>query len=157
MDDAAVDGDGVVEALVALDELLDGDRRDLLRAEVDQRRGRARPSSRPATVSWAPAPARGLRISGKPTASANAQTSSALSAAVDAAVGTPAWRSASFIDGLSRHSQVVRTEVPGMPVASRTWAAAILWASIGRLEPVDPDLVLRPPDGLVMRVDVGDR
>ena len=47
----------------------------------------------------------------------------------EAAVGTPASRSASFIDGLSRQSHVVRTDVPGMPVASRTWAAAIVWAS----------------------------
>ena len=48
---------------------------------------------------------------------------------VEAAVGTPASRSACFIDGLSRHSQVVRTDVPGMPVASRTWAAGIVCAS----------------------------
>ena len=53
-----------------------------------------------------------------------------MSAAVDAAVGTPAWRRASFIDGLSRHSQVVRTEVPGIPRASRTFAAAIWCDSI---------------------------
>ena len=39
-------------------------------------------------------------------------------------------RSASFIDGLSRHSQVVRTEVPGMCRASRTRAAAIWWDSM---------------------------
>ena len=38
----------------------------------------------------------------------------------DAAVGTPAARSASFIDGLSRHSQAVCTEVPGIVHASRT-------------------------------------
>ena len=46
-----------------------------------------------------------------------------------AAVGTPAARRASFIDGLSRQSQVARTDVPGIPQASRTWAAAIVWAS----------------------------
>ena len=79
---------------------------------------------------WAPAPLRGLRISGKPVSSAKARTSGAESAAVDAAVGTPALRSASFIDGLSRHSQVVRNEVPGMPRASRTSAAAIWWDSM---------------------------
>ncbi len=78
----------------------------------------------------APAPARGLRISGKPTCSANACTSAALSAAVDAAVGTPASRSACFIDGLSRHSHAVRTDVPGMPCASRTCAAGSVCASI---------------------------
>ena len=78
----------------------------------------------------APAPLRGLRISGKPFSWANARTSAALSAAVDAAVGTPALRSASFIDGLSRHSHVVRNVVPGMPRASRTSAAAIWWDSI---------------------------
>ena len=81
-------------------------------------------------VPSAPAPARGLRISGKPIAFAKSTASSTLWAAVDAAVGTPAWRSASFIDGLSRHSHVVRTEVPGMSRASRTRAAAIWWDSI---------------------------
>jgi len=43
---------------------------------------------------------------------------------VDAAVGTPAARSTSFIDGLSRHSHAVRTDVPGIVQFSRTWAAA---------------------------------
>ena len=57
-------------------------------------------------------------------------TSAGLSAAVDAAVGIPASRSACFIDGLSRHSQAVRTEVPGMSVRSRTCAAASVCASI---------------------------
>ena len=81
-------------------------------------------------VSSAPAPVRGLRISGYPIASANARTSAAVCAAVEAAVGTPAARSASFIDGLSRHSQAVRTEVPGMVQFSRTCAAARVCASI---------------------------
>ena len=53
-----------------------------------------------------------------------------MSAAVDAAVGTPAARSASFIDGLSRHSHAVRTDVPGIVQSSRTWATAMVWASI---------------------------
>ena len=44
-------------------------------------------------------------------------------------MGTPACRSASFIEGLSRQSHVVRTLVPGMPVASRTCAAGIVCAS----------------------------
>ena len=60
---------------------------------------------------------------------AKAHTSSAWSAAVEAAVGTPASRSACFIEGLSRHSQVVCTDVPGMPVASRTCAAGMVCAS----------------------------
>ncbi len=47
-----------------------------------------------------------------------------MSAPVDAAVGTPAARRASFIEGLSRHSQAVRDDVPGIEHASRTWAAA---------------------------------
>jgi hypothetical protein len=55
---------------------------------------------------------------------------SALSEAVDAAVGTPAARSVCFIDGLSRHSQAVRTEVPGMVQRSRTWATGSVCASI---------------------------
>jgi hypothetical protein len=58
-----VDRDGVVEALVALDELLDGDRRDALAAErPSAASSSARSSTR--TVSSAPAPVRGLRISG---------------------------------------------------------------------------------------------
>ena len=57
----------VVEALVALDELLDRDRVDALPAEHAAGRGRARPASSTRTVSDAPAPLRGLRISGKPT------------------------------------------------------------------------------------------
>jgi hypothetical protein len=46
-----------------------------------------------------------------------------------AAVGTPASRRASFIDGLSRQSHVVRTLVPGMSQASRTCAAVMVCAS----------------------------
>jgi DNA-binding response OmpR family regulator len=53
----------------------------------------------------------------------------ALSAAAEAAVGTPASRSACFIDGLSRHSQAVRTDVPGIVQASRTCAVARVCAS----------------------------
>ena len=41
----------------------------------------------------------------------------------------PAWRSASFIAGLSRHSQAVRVEVPGIVQASRTCAAGMMCAS----------------------------
>ncbi len=81
-------------------------------------------------VPCAPAPALGLRMSGKPIRLAKSTTWSAVSAAVDAAVGTPAWRRTSFMDGLSRQSHVVRTEAPGMPRASRTCAAAIWWDSI---------------------------
>jgi hypothetical protein len=55
---------------------------------------------------------------------------SALSAAVEAAVGTPAARSTSFIDGLSRHSHAVRGEVPGIVHASRTCAVGSVCASI---------------------------
>ena len=53
----------------------------------------------------------------------------AVSAAVEAAVGTPTARSASFMDGLSRHSHAVRTEVPGIVQVSRTCAAASVCAS----------------------------
>ena len=79
----------------------------------------------------APAPLRGLRISGKPDLGGErARRRAALCTAAEAAVGTPAARSASFIDGLSRHSQVVRTDVPGIVQASRTCAAAMVCASI---------------------------
>ena len=78
----------------------------------------------------APAPLRGFRISGKPTRSAKSCAEAAESTAAEAAVGTPAARSASFIDGLSRHSQAVRTDVPGIVQASRTCAAAMVCASI---------------------------
>ncbi|MEJ7704158.1 MAG: hypothetical protein WKF47_11005 [Geodermatophilaceae bacterium] len=44
-------------------------------------------------------------------------------------MGTPASRSACFIEGLSRHSHAVRTDVPGIPHASRTLAPAIVCAS----------------------------
>jgi hypothetical protein len=67
---------------------------------------------------------------GKPIASANAVTVSASSAAVDAAVGTPAPRSASFIDGLSRQSHAVCTDVPGIVQCSRTRAVGSVCASI---------------------------
>ena len=50
--------------------------------------------------------------------------------AADAAVGIPAARSASFIDGLSRHSHAVRTDVPGIVQFSRACAAASVCASI---------------------------
>ncbi len=49
---------------------------------------------------------------------------------MDAAVGTPAARSASFIDGLSRHSHAVRTDVPGIVQFSRTCATDMMCASI---------------------------
>ena len=81
-------------------------------------------------VSSAPAPVRGLSTIGKPTESANACTSAAEVTAADAAVGTPAARSASFIDGLSRHSHAVRTDVPGIVQFSRACAAAMVCASI---------------------------
>ena len=60
----------------------------------------------------------------------NACTSAAEVTAADAAVGIPAARRTSFIDGLSRQSHAVRTEVPGIVHASRACAAAIVWASI---------------------------
>ena len=78
----------------------------------------------------APAPARGFRISGKPTSSANARTSASVEAPIDRAHGTPPARSTSFIAGLSRHRYAVRTDVPGMPAASRTRATGMMWASI---------------------------
>ena len=81
-------------------------------------------------VPAAPAPLRGLRISGKPTCPANARASAALPTAAEAAVGTSASRSTCFIDGLSRHSQAVRTDVPGIVHASLTCAAARVCASI---------------------------
>ena len=110
-----------------LDELLDGDRLDALAAKATQRVLRpAKSSTR--TVPDAPAPLRGLRISGNPASSANMRLRSAVTAA-EKAVGTPADRSASFIDGLSRHSQAVRTDVPGIVQASRTCAAAMVCAS----------------------------
>ena len=69
--DLAVDGEGVVEALVALDELLDRDRRALARrSRCSARSSSASLSTR--TAPEAPAPSRGLRMSGKPTRSANA-------------------------------------------------------------------------------------
>jgi len=77
----------------------------------------------------APAPLRGLRISGNPASSANVCACAAVATAAEMAVGTPAARSASFIDGLSRHSQAVRTDVPGIVQASRTCAAAMVCAS----------------------------
>ena len=116
---------------MALDELLDGDRLDALAAEPAERRVELGAVSSTRTVSSAPAPVRGLRMIGNPTWSREAvHLASDVSAAVDAAVGTPAARSASFIDGLSRHSQAVRTEVPGIVHASRTCAAASVCASI---------------------------
>ena len=71
-----------------------------------------------------------MRISGNPTSAANACACAADDTPAEAAVGTPAARSASFMDGLSRHSQAVCTEVPGIVHASRTCAAGMMWASI---------------------------
>ena len=73
---------------------------------------------------------RGLRITGKPVSATNACTSAAEVTAAEAAVGIPAARSTSFMDGLSRQSQAVRTDVPGIVHASRACAAAMVWASI---------------------------
>ena len=73
---------------------------------------------------------RGLRITGKPVSATNACTSDAEVTAAEAAVGIPAARSTSFIDGLSRHSHAVRTDVPGIEQFSRTCAAVIVCDSI---------------------------
>ena len=81
------------------------------------------------TVPAAPAPDRGLRMTGKPIRLTKSITWSALSAAVEAAVRTPACRSASFIAGLSRQSHAVRTEVPGIPAHSRICAVDMMCAS----------------------------
>ena len=75
-------------------------------------------------------------------------------AAVDAAVGTPAARSASFIDGLSRHSQAVRTDVPGMVQFSRTCAAARMCASIVASSRSTQSLSWTPADGVGQHADV---
>ena len=115
--DVPVDADRVVEALVALDELLNRDRVGPWPPNLPSAASRsALLSTR--VVSRAPAPVRGFKISGNPTALANSYTSAALCAA--AAVGMPAARSASFIDGLSRHNHAVRTDVPGIVQLSRT-------------------------------------
>jgi hypothetical protein len=55
------------------------------------------------TVHDAASVARGFRINAYPTLAAKSRTSSDVCAAIYAAVGTPASRSTSFIDGLSRH------------------------------------------------------
>ena len=112
-----------------LDELLDRDRLDALAAEPAQRLVEL-PASSTRTVSSAPAPVRGLRMTGKPVSATNACTSAAEVTAAEAAVGIPAARSTSFMDGLSRHSQAVRTDVPGIVHASRACAAAMVCASI---------------------------
>ena len=113
---------------MALDELLDGD----LGAVVDAAAGDGLVQLVGAVDPFgpdAPAPAAGLSTSGYPTSAANRRTSSPERAAVDAAQRTPASRSTSFIAGLSRHRNAVRSDVPGMPHASRTRAAAMMWAS----------------------------
>jgi len=50
----------------------------------------------------APAAARGFRITGKPAASTNSTASPTLAIPAEAAIGTPARRSTSFIATLSR-------------------------------------------------------
>ena len=87
------------------------------------------PSESTRTVPDAPAPLRGLTISGYPTSRRERTRVAADDTAADAAVGTPAARSASFIDGLSRHSQAVCTDVPGIVHASRTCAVDMMCAS----------------------------
>ena len=78
------------------------------------------------------------------------------STAVEAAVGTPAARSASFIDGLSRHSHAVRTDVPGDRAVLPDLRGGHGVRLDRRLEPVDPDLVLDPADGVGHHADVDD-
>ena len=128
--DLAVDRDRVVEALVALDELLDRDRRAAVDAGGADRRCRARSASSARCVPDAPAASRGLRISGKPTRGderlAPRRPTTRRSTARTARRPS---RSASFIAGLSRHRKAVRDDVPGMPHASRTCAAAMMCAS----------------------------
>ena len=68
-------------------------------------------------------------IMGKPTLEAKARISAASLEPMDWAQETPAARKASFMAGLSRHSHVDFTLVPGMPHFSRTLAAHMTWAS----------------------------
>jgi hypothetical protein len=133
---------------VALDELLHRDGLDALAAEDAEGVLEVGGLSTAGRVRRAGAAAR-LEDQGKPTCAAKAGTSAALSAAVEAAVGTPASRSACFIDGLSRHSHAVRTDVPGMcrPPDLRGGHGVRLDRG---LEPVDPQLVLRPPHAAVI-------
>src|ERR1017187_6682328 len=73
------------------------------------------------TVPDAPAPLRGLRTSGNPACSANARASAALLTAAEAAGGTPAEPSASFIDGLYRDRHGGLSALPVVLQAHRAW------------------------------------
>ncbi len=77
----------------------------------------------------APAAARGFRITGNPTAATKSTASATLVMPAEAAVGTPASRSTSFIATLSRQRYAVRADIPGMPHRSRTCAAGSTCAS----------------------------
>ena len=117
MDRVTIDADRVVEALVPLDELLDRDRLRVaervqgavqLTRRVDARRAQS-PGGRAGFQDQGIADRVGERVRLGHVVHRRRRRGP-----------TPASRSTSFIEGLSRHSQVVRTEVPGMPRASRT-------------------------------------
>ena len=124
-----VDADRVVEALVALDELLDGDLGAVVDAAAGDRLLQLVGRVDPLGAGRAGAGRRLERRAGTRPRRRTAGRRRPSGPAVDAAQRMPAWRSTSFIAGLSRHRKAVRTDVPGIPHASRTRAAAITWAS----------------------------
>ena len=126
---------------MALDELLDGDRRGPVRAEQRQCVGEFGVAVDPHRVLRARA---GTRLEDERIADLGGEIPHLARVVGRGGRGgrDADPRRACFIDGLSWHSQVAFTDVPGMPHASRTCAAAIVCDSIVASGFVDPDLGL---------------
>ena len=136
--DVAADRDRVVEALVALDELLDGDRGAAVEPLVDDGALELAVVVDPLRAGGAGA---GARLEDDRVADLGGEHRAAPAGSRRRATGrteTPASRSASFIAGLSRQRKAVCTVVPGIPAASRTFAAGQDVGLDGRLQAIHP-------------------
>ena len=154
--DRAVDGDRVVEALVALDELLDGDRRRPGRRTLPS----AASSSSASSTRSCPTrrrPSRGLRMSGKPTASRERPDL----ARRCRRAGRRRGRDAGLAQRLLHRRLVAAQEGRAHRGARDRARLAHLRGGhdVGldrRLQPVDPELVLDPAHGVDQRALVDD-
>ena len=153
----AVDRDRVVEALVALDELLDGDRSAVVDAGGTRSPRPARSASSARCVPDAPAASRGLRITGKPTCGGErldlGRPTTRRSRPRRARRPPAAPPSSPACRGRGTRCA---TDVPGIVHASRTCAAAMMWASTVASRRSTQTRVLDPAHGVEQGALVDD-
>ena len=154
VDDVAVDGDGVVEALVALDELLDGDRS---RAVAPNDAERVRELGVVVDPGRALRAGAGPRLEDQRVADASGELARLVGGVDGGGGGGRARRPGAAPPSSTACRGRARWCAPtcrGCRVASRTCAAAIVWASTVASSRVDPDVLLEAAHRLDHLVDV---